>query len=407
MSTSRFASPLQKKDELLLSDGKLQIQSQIAQLITKDPGISRADLAKITGLARSTIAEYLQPLMDCGLVIEQRGHYSGRGRPSNGLTLNSKAGVVLVADIGVTHGRLLVSDLAGTWLADEYFKPDLTIGPEKLLDEIVDRFNQLVIQSGSAELAVRSVTIGIPSPVDFEKGMPVSPPVMPGWDNFPVAKYLKERLKAPVLVDNDVNLMALGEASSRPISQSPLLFIKVATGIGSGIVTKDGELHRGADGAAGDIGHIRVTKDTAVICRCGNVGCIEALASASAIMRQLQEIKGADFDPNTELATLISTGDAQAVRLLRNAASEIGEIVAMLVHIYNPASIILGGKLAHMSDDLLAGIRAVVYRRALPLATRKLLIEKSELSKDAGLIGGVSLATSKVLSPAGIRDLIS
>ncbi len=393
-------------DEIPFRLGQYEIQSQMARLIALDTGISRADMARMTGMARSTVAEYLQPLLDCGLVSEQRGNYTGRGRPSTGLSLNMKAGVILAADIGVTHGRLVVADLGAHRLAEEAFMPDLTIGPELLLSEIVERFEKLLQSSTARDRPIRCVVIGIPSPVDFERGMPVRPPIMPGWDGFAVADWVRRRMGVPVMVDNDVNLMALGEARSRPLTQSPLLFIKVASGIGCGIVTKDGELHRGADGAAGDIGHIRVPLHDEVICRCGNIGCLEAIASASAVMRQLQDLKGTQVQTTAELSGLITSGDPHAVRLLRTAAAEIGEIVAMLVHMYNPASIILGGKMAHMSDDLLAGIRAVVYRRALPLATRRLSIENSQLGRDAGLVGGIALGVDKVLSPRGIQDLL-
>ncbi|GGP24798.1 ROK family transcriptional regulator [Silvimonas amylolytica] len=393
-------------DDVPFRLGQHEIQSQMARLIALDNGISRADMARMTGMARSTVAEYLQPLLDCGLVSEQRGSYAGRGRPSTGLSLNMKAGVILVADIGVTHGRLVVADLGQHRLAEEAFMPDLTIGPELLLSEIVERFEKLLQSSTARDRPIRGVVIGIPSPVDFERGMPVRPPIMPGWDGFAVADWVRRRMGVPVMLDNDVNLMALGEARSRPTAQSPLLFIKVASGIGCGIVTKDGELHRGADGAAGDIGHIRVPLHDEVICRCGNIGCLEAIASASAVMRQLQDLKGAQIQTTAELSGLITSGDPHAVRLLRTAAAEIGEIVAMLVHMYNPASIILGGKMAHMSDDLLAGIRAVVYRRALPLATRRLSIENSQLGRDAGLVGGIALGIDKVLSPRGIQELL-
>ena len=229
---------------------------------------------------------------------------------------------------------------------------------------------------------------------------------MPGWDGFQVSEYLQSRLKTPVLVDNDVNLMALGEARTRPAHQSPLLFAKVSTGIGCGIITSDGMLHRGADGSAGDIGHIRVPGRDDVICRCGNIGCVEAVASTNAVLANLQALPEAGAKNVDDLVRLVRSGDHQAVRLIRAAAAEIGEVIAMLVHMYNPAAIVLGGRMARISDDLLAGVRAVVYRRALPLATRSLLIENTALNQYAGAIGGAVLGIERALSSKGIASIL-
>jgi predicted NBD/HSP70 family sugar kinase len=233
--------------------------------------------------------------------------------------------------------------------------------------------------------------------------------MMPGWDGFPVADWLRKKMNTTVMVDNDVNLMALGEARSRPASESPLLFIKVASGIGCGIITKSGELHRGADGDAGDIGHIRVERGANVTCACGNVGCIEAIASVNAITRQFHALKMPEAAPNSvpgaDLAALVSGGDSTAIRLVREASAQIGEVVATLVNMFNPACIVLGGKLAHMSDDLLSGVRAAVYRRAPPLATRRLTIENSLVGREAGIIGGIAMGIDHTLSPQGLQRL--
>ena len=386
--------------------GRLEVQSKLVQLVAAQGGIGRADIARITGMARSTVSEHVQPLLDAALLSEQRGSYAGRGRPSAGLLLNAGVGVVLVADIGITHVRMAVTDLARHRLADDAFRPDIAAGPEAVLGEIVRRFRLLLEQGAARNVRVRALVVGLPSPVDHERGVPVRPPIMPGWDGFPVADWLRERMTTTVLVDNDVNLMALGEARARPHEGLPLLCIKVASGIGCGIVTKEGELHRGADGDAGDIGHIRVAASADVLCPCGNVGCIEAIASVPAIARQLQVQRGSADAPEVDLAALVAAGDSVAVRLVREAAAEIGEIVATLVNMFNPASIVLGGRLAHMSDDLLSGVRAAVYRRAPPLATRRLSIENSRLRGEAGLFGGIALGVDRALSPAGLAELL-
>ena len=385
--------------------GKLEVQSELARLISTQPGIGRADIARLTGMARSTVSDHVQPLLDAGLLSEQKARYAGRGRPSVGLTLNARAGIILVADIGITHARLVVADLTRQKLAEDALAPDFSVPPQVLLDRIVVRFEELLKAQQLTAIPIRAMVVGVASPVDFENGVSVRPPIMPGWDGFPIADWLRERMHVTVLVDNDVNLMALGEARSRPASASPLLFIKVASGIGCGIITQSGELHRGADGDAGDIGHIRVEKGAHVTCACGNVGCIEAIASVPAIVGQIQAAKGDQGIEPPELGALVSAGDTTAIRLVREASAQIGEVVATLVNMFNPSCIVLGGKLAHMSDDLLSGVRAAVYRRAPPLATRRLTIENSRVGREAGIIGGIALGADSVLSTQELQKI--
>jgi predicted NBD/HSP70 family sugar kinase len=383
-----------------------ETHSKLARMIASSPGISRADLARSTGLARSTVSQLLQPLLDANLVQEQTTNANSRGRPSTLLTLNSRAGVVLVADMGATHGRLVVCDLAQRRLAEQIFSIDIGLGPEPVLNIIIERFHALLRDERLTELPIRGVVVGLPSPVDFGRGVCVRPPIMPGWDGFEVSAYLRGRLHAPVLVDNDVNLMAFGEARSRPASESPLLFAKVSTGIGCGIVTADGLLHRGADGSAGDIGHIRVPGRDDVVCHCGNIGCVEAVASTSALLAVLRELPGSNAQTVDDFAKLVRSADRDAVRLVRTAATEIGEVIATLVHVFNPAAIVLGGRMARLSDDLLAGVRAVVYSRALPLATRSLVIERSILNEYAGATGGAVLGIENALSAQSIASMV-
>jgi predicted NBD/HSP70 family sugar kinase len=223
-----------------------------------------------------------------------------------------------------------------------------------------------------------------------------------------VSEYLQARLKAAVLVDNDVNLMALGEARTRPANQSPLLFAKVSTGIGCGVVTSDGMPASAAqtDRRATSVISACPGRDD-VICGCGNIGCVEAVASttrcACAACSQLPDTGAESVD---DLVRLVRAGDRHAVRLVREAAAEIGEVIAMVVHMFNPAAIVLGGRMARISDDLLAGVRAVVYRRALPLATRSLLIENTALNQYAGAIGGTVLGIERALSSKGIASIL-
>lgn len=374
--------------------------SHLASLIASGRATSRSDLARITGLARSTVSQHLAPLLKIGLIAEHEAEAGARGRPPSVLRLNPQAGVILVADLGAARGRLGIADFGQHFLAERSIDTNVARGPELVLDEVRGVFLQMLAEHQIAACSVRLIVVGLPAPVDFASGVPVRPPIMPGWDNYPVATGFQGDFTAPVLVDNDVNLMALGEARCRPPSQCPLLYVKVSTGIGCGIVTHDGQLHRGADGAAGDIGHVSVAGREEV-CRCGNVGCIEAFASFGAITRK--------FSGEGDMAAAMrpQINGSQMAGLVRAAASDIGEVIAMLVHFFNPGVIVLGGRMAQFGDEMLAGVRSVVYRRALPLATRKLSVELSTLGRRAGIVGGVVLGVEHVLSPQGLQALMA
>jgi predicted NBD/HSP70 family sugar kinase len=378
-----------------------EVSSYLARLIASGKAASRSDLARVTGLARSTVSQHLAPLIKMNLIAESEEQNWARGRPPSMLRLNPQAGVILVADVGASRGRLGIADFGQHFLAERSMETEVARGPEPVLDEVRRAFLQLLAEHNIAAQSVRLIVVGLPAPVDFASGVPVRPPIMPGWDNYPVAASFQNDFSAPVLVDNDVNLMALGEARSRPASQCPLLYVKVSTGIGCGIVTHDGQLHRGADGAAGDIGHVRIPGHDEV-CRCGAVGCIEAFASYGAIARKL----GGDGNGG---ATTLPRGidGSQVAALVRAAAGDIGEVVAMLVHFFNPSVIVLGGRMTQFGDEMLAGVRSVVYRRALPLATRKLSVELSTLGRRAGIIGGSVLGVEHVLSAKGLQSFMA
>lgn len=306
---------------------------------------------------------------------------------------------MLVADLGAHGAHLAVVDLSQAMRAHVHVDVDVAEGPDTVLDAVESHLQGLRAQvPGNAP--ARAVVIGVPGPVDDQHGIPVRPPIMPGWHAYPVAARLRRTFGCPVLLENDVNLRALGEARALPADQAPLLFVKVGTGIGGGLITGAGELHHGADGAAGDIGHVRVRGGPDVRCVCGNVGCIEALASASAIARQLGD--GATIG---DVRARVARGDPTVLRLVREAAELIGEVVATLVHFYNPVRVTIGGSVAAASDDLLAGIRSVVYQRALPLATRNLVLANSVLGEFAGVAGATVLGIERVLSADGFGVL--
>jgi len=383
-------------------DGPVTL-STLARLVASGTAVSKADLVQAAGLARTTVSNGVDALLARGVLrIVGTRPTPGRGRPADRLAVSPQGGHVLVADLGAHGAHLAVVDLSQTIRAHVHVDVDVAEGPDAVLAAVESHLQALRAPLGDAP--ARAVVIGVPGPVDDQHGIPVRPPIMPGWHAYPVASRLRRTFGCPVLLENDVNLRALGEARALPADQAPLLFVKVGTGIGGGLITGAGELHHGADGAAGDIGHVRVRGGPDVRCVCGNVGCIEALASASAIARQLGAESGAAATI-ADVRALVARGDPTVLRLVREAAGLIGEVVATLVHFYNPARVTIGGSVAAASDDLLAGIRSVVYQRALPLATRNLVLANSVLGEFAGVAGAAVLGIERVLSADGIGVL--
>jgi len=377
------------------------------QLVRGGEAASRAELARTTGLARSTVSQRVDALLGLGLLVEQGGGTSTGGRPPTKLAFDAASGVVLCADLGATHCRLAVSDLDCRLLAERPAEMDIARGPEAVLGWVQDRFAELLDEAGRPAADVRGVGIGLPGPVEFAAGRAVSPPIMPGWDGVSVPAALAARYPGvPVLVDNDVNVMALGEywASWRH-SVEDLLFVKVATGIGCGIVA-GGAIHRGADGTAGDIGHVQIPDAGDALCRCGNRGCVEAVASGGALARELRSI-GIDARGSRDVVALVRAGNPQALTLVRQAGRLVGEVLAGAVNFFNPSVIVIGGDLAHAQEQFFAGVREVVYRRSTALATQHLELARSRLDDRAGVIGCAVTVVEQILSPAAIDAMLA
>jgi predicted NBD/HSP70 family sugar kinase len=380
----------------------------LLRLIRDADGATRADLSALTGLARSTIAQRLEQLRAQGLLREVGESDSTGGRPPMLLAFNEDAGVTLAADLGATHARLAVTNLGGTVLAEEGDDMPISAGPERVLDWVDDRFHALLREVGREDADVRGIGIGVPGPVEHATGRPRNPPIMPGWDGYPIPERFADRYRVPVLVDNDVNIMALGEHWTSWRQVEHLLFVKVATGIGCGVVV-DGRIHRGAEGAAGDIGHIRVAvgdEAERITCSCGNTGCLEAMAGGAAMAVRLRD-EGLEAADSRAVVELARAGEPAAVRLVRDSGRLIGEVLAASVNLYNPSVIVIGGDVAQAHEQLLAGVREVVYQRSLPLATRHLRIVRSQLADRAGVIGAAVMVIEHVLSPATIDAAIA
>ncbi|WP_163509934.1 ROK family transcriptional regulator [Fodinicola acaciae] len=382
---------------------QLAALSELAHLVASGTAVRRADLAAETGLSRAAVAQRVDLLISHGLLVESAPDPVPRGRPPRALGLATETGLVCAVDLGATHCQLAISGLGGDVLAETSVAIDIGNGPQVVLADVLELIHELLEKAGRQAEQVLAISIGVPGPVEAATGTVVRPPIMPGWDSYRVPDFFAGHFRAPVLVDNDVNMMAVGEYGQRR-DVDHLLFVKVGTGIGCGIVS-GGVVHRGTAGAAGDIGHIRLPGHDDVLCQCGNTGCVEAVASGSAIAALLRK-SGLEATGGQDVVRLVSEGNATARRQVRLAGQRIGEVLASLVSFYNPTTIVVGGSIAQLHEDLLADIRGVVYARALPLATRALSIETSTLGERAGIEGARLLATRHLLSPSGIDQLM-
>src|SRR5918999_883901 len=389
------------------SDARVSVASpgDLLRLIVAGQAKTRAELALITGLARSTVSQRVDALVEQGWLVEAGEAPSTGGRRPTVLAFNRGAGAVLVADVGATHSRIAIADLAGTPLAEASGDLDVAAGPHAVLEWIHERFRDLLAEVGREESDVRGIGIGVPTPVEFATGRPVHPPIMPGWDDFDIPGWFRERLDVPVLVDNDVNIMAVGEHWSHWRDEENLLFVKVGTGIGCGVIAGR-RIHRGAQGAAGDVGHVRVVGYEEILCECGNPGCLESIASGRALARQLAAL-GIGAKNGRDVVRLVKAGNRDALRLVRDAGRLIGRVLSAAVNLLNPAIIVIGGDVAGADQHLLAGIREAVYGRSTPLATRALRIEKSVLGDRAGIIGAAIMISERLISPEVVDEALA
>jgi len=382
---------------------------QLLRLLRDQGAVSRAELADRLAVPRPRLLAELERLVAAGYVAEAGLAASRGGRRSTLVELSPDlrfAAVDLGAtsiDVEVVNGRLepVVA----------YAEPaDIRSGPRVILN----RVNELLAKARSdgAYERLTAVGIGVPGPVSFRDGVPVSPPIMPGWDRFPVREFLTREHGCPAVVDNDVNIMAIGERHGGVAhSVDDFLFVKIGTGIGCGIYLSGG-VYRGTDGCAGDIGHIQVDAH-GPICSCGNVGCLEALFGGAALAREAtaaartgaspalaERLASAGTVTARDVAEGASEGDVTCIRLIRDGGRRVGTVLAGLVSFVNPSMIVIGGGLAQLGHILLAEIRSVVYRRSLPLATGNLPVVLSELGSRAGVTGAAVLASDLAFEQA-------
>ncbi|WP_087873235.1 ROK family transcriptional regulator [Arthrobacter globiformis] len=377
--------------------------SELFQILRDGRPRTRSELAAATGFARSTITARVEELLQTGFIAPVGDAASTGGRPPARVAFNPSARVVAAGDIGATHATVAIMDLAGTTLAKTREQIQISDGPESVLDWLTDTVSSLLSTLQRTTEDLIAVGIGLPGPVEHSTGKPSQPPIMPGWDGFDVPNYVQRSFDVAVLVDNDVNIMALGERAVSWPETDNMLFLKVATGIGSGIISS-GQLQRGENGTAGDVGHIAVNRAAGIACRCGNIGCLEAIAGRPAVARALRSA-GVEVPNDSDVIALVRHGNILASQIIRQAGRDIGEVLNMCVSLLNPAVIVIGGSMAEAGEQLIAGIREVVYARSTPLATQDLSIVPARTGADAGITGAAIMALDHILAPENLEML--
>jgi glucokinase-like ROK family protein len=397
------------------------VQPRLLRLLRDTGALSRAELADRLAVPRPRLLTELDALVATGLIREAGPAASRGGRRSTLVELNPELRFAAV-DLGATSIDVEITDGRLEPVAAYAEPADIRSGPKAILQRVNEILAKFAVERAFTRL--HAIGIGVPGPVSFRDGVPVSPPIMPGWDRYPVREVLSREHACPVVVDNDVNIMSIGERYGGVArSVDNLLFLKIGTGIGCGIYL-GGEVYRGTDGCAGDIGHIQVDSHGPV-CTCGTVGCLEALFGGAALARDAtaaarngtspalaERLSAGAVTPEArrsggafagagsagtisakDVADGAAEGDVTCIRLIRDGGRRVGTVLASLVSFINPSMIVIGGGLAGLGHILLAEIRSVVYRRSLPLATGNLPVVLSELGPRAGVVGAAVLAS--------------
>ena len=377
--------------------------SDLLQIIREAGPTSRTDLARLSGLAVSTVSLRIEELVAAGLVEEAGDGSSRGGRRPRLLQVRSGGGVALAADLGTHHARLSVVDMAGTEKTGDEVPVVLDDGPEIVLTTIADRLSEMARpeSAGDGGAKILGIGMGLPGPVEPGTGQVTSPSRMPGWHGVPVGDWLANRFGVPAAVDNDANLLAYGEYRTRwaQTGARHLVAVKIGRGIGCGVVV-DGAVHYGANGAAGDISHVRaaVDPDTARLCGCGRRGCLETIASGAALLDELAE-SGIHLETTADLIEQVHRGDPAANLAVRTAGWHLGEVLAVVVNFFNPQVLVLGGSLA-VAEPLIASLRAAIYERCLPMASEAVTIVTASDTPETGVRGAAWLILERLARTA-------
>lgn len=381
-------------------------EAEVIRALRRQGTISRTEISNITGWSKAKTSQEIRSLVAKGYLVEIGEGASQGGRRPRLLHINDHLGYLVGLDIGASSIDVALADVGGNIVQRRSEPADVRRSPDVFLTRCSELILEMATAQGCRPDQILGLGVGVPGPVDFSRGVLVAPPLMPDWEIFSIREFFQRTFPAAyVIVDNDVNIMALGEQRAGDgIGVDHFFFIKIGTGIGCGIVS-NGKMHRGSQGGAGDIGHICVDK-SGPVCRCGNTGCLEAMAAgpaiteramlsaqsgASPLLRKMLEANGSELRPE-HVNAACREGDKAALEIIRASGQMIGDVLASLVNFFNPSHIFIGGGITNFGNHLLVAIRRAVLRRSLPLATTHLSINFSRMGSEAGVTGAIELA---------------
>jgi predicted NBD/HSP70 family sugar kinase len=373
---------------------------QVFQLILSNQANSRSEIGRLTGLSRTAVTARVNQLMTQGLVVEHTTTESTGGRPAGRLSFNASGGVVLAASVGRSRIQLAVACLDCSLLAEESVEADQASGPRRCLPPVVDRLYEMLSRCGRTPADVRGIGVSVPGSVDPNRGAMVSSIALPSWDEAELVPLFRRDLDVPVLVDKDVNVMAIAEQRGPLRDIRDLLMVKASTGIGVGIVS-GGALQRGSLFAAGELGHIPLRNGTGVLCRCGQTDCLEAIVGGWAMVKALQQL-GRDVNHVRDVVAIALKGDPEALGMIRDSGRRVGEVLSAAVTLLNPEVVVIGGDLAGAYEPFVAGLRETVYQRSTALSTRQLRIVASTFGDRQGLVGCAAMINQWITSARAV-----
>lgn len=382
--------------------------SRVVNLVRSNRATTRIELSNATGLGRAVIRQRVAHAIELGLIEENGQGESTGGRTPRLLRFRNDAGLLAIVNLDTDRLRLAISDIGGRQLAETRHPWDISRPSQEALEQMVSGIRLLLNHKDVPKIGLWGVCVSVPGPVQFSTGRPVSPPIMPGWNMADIRGYLEPILKAPVWVDNDVNILALAEQASRHgAAAQNLVYIRVDSGVGAGIIS-GGELQRGADGAAGDIGHVAIT-DSQTRCRCGKIGCLEASVGEWALLQNATRAARSGESPRLastlqsegcltamDLRQAAEAGDPYMTHAFDIAAKTLGTSLASIINILNPKLVVVGGEHLPAGGSYIAQVREAVYRRSLPLATRNLVIETASSTVTHSHTGAAALITQQL-----------
>lgn len=375
---------------------------EVLQLVRRGTATTISELAARMNVARSTVNDRVDLLLELGLLQVEGEVVVGRGRPATTLTFRGDVGVVLAAQLGMSGLRVGVSDLAGRILVTRSADVEIGLGPEEVLTRLEVELTRALQDAGRSTSEVFGVGVGIPGRIELETAPGVGLASRP-WDEQVFEQRLAATFGVPTVVGRGTGLLSMAEHHDSYPDADVLLGVKVGTVIECGVVI-GGRIVGGGGGLAGEIGHTPVP-GAEELCVCGNRGCLNAVAGGAALARSLTE-QGYPADSAREVARLAQEGVVAAGQAVRDSGRRIGEVLAGAVNLLNPDAIVVWGYLADAGEQLFAGLRESLYRVGVPASTQHLVLEPARLGEDAGIRGATTVALEEVLTPSRVDQFV-